>query len=206
MVIFRSNISKKKRWVLIWNYQGLIIWKKSQPNTQATFIFQHGPFKHRFSEVSVGKHGVYEPALYLKRTEILQLLLRGQACSLDSLSWKSLVTLQTFHKFAEWLQWSINTPPIAPGGENSHIRNSKKPKPQVHSEFCDNNTVDLVQWKIGWMPKTIIAAIVLVVTQSLKCNIQEGHFITSNRASIMCKICSLNGLAIISIITGYSGR
>lgn len=111
---------------------------------------------------------------------------------------------QSFHNSAEWLRWSINTLWIAPGGENGHTRDSKKPKRRVHSEFCNNNIVDLVQWKMGWGPKTIIAAIVLVVTQSLKCNIQEGHFITSNRASIMCKICSLNGLAIISIISGCS--
>lgn len=125
-------------------------------------------------------------------------------CSLDGLPWKSPVTSQTFYKSAEWLRWSINTPWIAPGGGNGHIRNSKKPKPRVHCEFCNNNTMDLVQWKMGRGPKAIIAAIVLLVTQSLKCNIQEGHFITSNRASIMCKICSLNRLAIISIISGYS--
>lgn len=94
---------------------------------------------------------------------------------------------------------------IAPSGENGHIRNSKKPKPRgftLSSALITHWT--MVQWKMGWRPKTIIAAIVLVVTQSLKCNIQEGHFITSNRASIMCKICSLNGLAIISIISGCS--
>lgn len=124
---------------------------------------------------------------------------------LDSLPWKSPVTLQTFHKSAEWLRWSINTLWIGPSGKSGHIRNSKKPKPRVHCEFCSNNTVDLVQWKMGCGPKTIIAAIVLVVTWSFKCNIQEGHFITSNTASIMCEICSLNGLAIISINSGYSG-
>lgn len=93
-----------------------------------------------------------------------------------------------------WVEW------------NAHIRNSEKPKPQVHCEVLGshNNAVELVQWKMGRGPKTIIAAIVLPVSQSLKCNIQEGHFITSNRASIMCKICSLNRLAIISIISGYS--
>lgn len=181
----------------------------TQGHPQGDFIFLYGPFKYNFSistfPLRSSQEGrVYEPVPLLQRPEIPQLQLWGQPCSLDGLPWKSPVTSQTFYKSAEWLRWSINTLWIAPGGENGHIRNSKKPKPWVHSEFCNNNTVDLAQWKMGWGPKTIIAAIVLVVTHSLKCNIQEGHFITSNRASIMCKICSLNRLAIISIISGYS--
>lgn len=136
---------------------------------------------------SLHRGNVYKPVAWLRRAEIPQTLRWRWPCSLDGLPWKSPVTSQTFYTSAEWSRWSINTERIAPAGQSSHIRNRKKPKRWVHPKFCCNSTPQPAQWKMGRGTKTIIAAIVPVVAQSLKCNIRKDRFIISNRASIMCK-------------------
>ena len=120
-----------------------------------------------------------------------------QACSLATKAFPpALVTLLPYVscdlsdilKFAEWLGWSVNTELIAPAGQSSHFRDGKSPEaassPQSSAVIA---RCAPAQWKAGHGTKTIIAAIVLVVTQSLKWNIGKDHFIMFNRSSIMCK-------------------
>lgn len=113
---------------VFWNHQTVIKsnrWRLSfafTANLNIIFLFnQHFLWGHcmegRFTNLQAGYKGQKPPAFPPALA-----MLPGQTTLM------SPVTSQTFYKSAEWPWWSINTEPIAPARQSSHIRDGKKPE------------------------------------------------------------------------------